>query len=80
MGRARQPSEVTCAAPNYLPVRQITTLLVPQSHGRQDLMTCLKFLIRMSKKSRRIGEGIQTKFWCEQDIFIPPKLGEGQTA
>jgi hypothetical protein len=22
----------------------------------------------------------QTKFWCEQDIFIPPKQGEGQTA
>jgi hypothetical protein len=22
----------------------------------------------------------QTKFWCEQDIFIPPKLGKGQTA
>jgi hypothetical protein len=22
----------------------------------------------------------QTKFWCEHDIFIPPKLGKGQTA
>ena len=50
MGRARQPSEVTCAAPNYLPVRQITTLLVPQSHSRQDLMTCLKFLTTNEQK------------------------------
>jgi hypothetical protein len=51
-------------SPNYLPVRQITTLLVPQSHSRQDWMTCLKFLIRMSKKSRRIVSACRSCIVC----------------